>query len=495
MSKWRYWAISAALLWLALIVRTADLYSLPLYHDEADHLRWAQFYALGQPNYPIFMDGKFFLGVTVAQFQVNGPESIWVARAVVAIFSMLAVSASIGIGNLLGGRRLGWLAGLVYALLPLSAFYERQIIADSLMAAFGACGALFTLRLMRTGQRRWIIAAGVALALSFVSKFFGILFWAYPAVAAMAYATLQRFGPPAQRPHKPLAILLNGGLVIGLTALLVAGILFWQRPMLGYNNDLMLEQKVGHVTCPPLLCQGDLNKQLGYFQAGLNSLGEIAPLYFGWPLVILVALSGFAASAPRRLITGIVIVSTFGMLIAFSSANYILPARYLVFLAFPVSVLGAAGARWLLDRVPSGPARLSAVVVLVALNLWPVVNSYWLITAPEQAAMPYDDRVNYITGPIAGTGMLQAARDIQARETGNPTSPVIVVAHGFKEQLNQILVHFDVTKVKAVVIDNVNIHDVGVWLTSGTPVYIFDAIKADPNIQPGTDGLYPGLTR
>lgn len=484
MSSRRFYAGAALALWLALALRTANLYSLPLYHDEGDHLRWAQFFELGTPTYPIFMDGKFLLGVTLAQLQVYGPESIWVARAGVSIFSMLACASAIAIGKLLGGRRLALAAGFVYALLPLAAFYEHQIIADSLMAAYGAVAAALALKVAVTRQRRWAAALGLALALSFLSKFFGILFFAFPFFAIFLFAASRREFFWNVRYYV---------LAMGVAVVVAAIFLGAMQPMLGYNNNLMAQQQVGHVTCPPLLCKGDWEKQWSNYAGAARSLSQIAPVYMGWPLLALAALSLPLAPANRRRRVGLILIAEVAMLLAFASAAYALPARYLPFLSLPVSVLGAAGAVWLIERFGDWRVQWSVASVLVLLNAGTILNTVMLVTNPAQATMPYDDTVNYFTGIISGPGLLEAKNAIMAREAGSPIPPVIIVSHRWREQLNATLVHFDVRQVTAIKSDDVSIREVGNWLASGTPVYVVDVFPADHEPSLDDDGVYTGL--
>ncbi len=487
MSHRRFYAGAALALWLALALRTANLYSLPLYHDEGDHLRWAQFFELGTPTYPVFMDGKFLLGVTLAQLQVYGPESIWVARAGVAIFSMLACASAIAIGKLLGGRRLALAAGFVYAILPLAVFYEHQIVADSLMASYGAVAAALTLKVAVTRQRRWVVALGVALALSFLSKFFGILFLAFPFFAIFLLATSRR---------EFFWNLRYYALAVGLAITLVVFFFWWMQPMLGYNNELMLRQQVGHVGCPPLLCQGDLSKQMENFVGAAQQLKEMTKAYLGWPLIGLVAASvplAYLARSVRWRRAALVLIAESAMLIVFSSAALFLPPRYLPFLSLPISVLGAAGAVWLIERFRNRWVRGGLAGGLALAHLWLGVNAIMLATQPEQASMPYTDRVNYLTGIISGPGLLEAKNTIMEREADSPIPPVLIISHRWREQLNATLVHFDVRQVQAVKSDDISIRDVGKWLTTGTPLYVIDVFPADYDAPLDDDGVYTGL--
>jgi hypothetical protein len=57
---------------------------------------------VGNTVYPLFMDGKFLMGVIVALFRPLGPGPLWIARAAVGLTSILAVASCIAAGSLLG---------------------------------------------------------------------------------------------------------------------------------------------------------------------------------------------------------------------------------------------------------------------------------------------------------------------------------------------------------------------------------------------------------
>src|SRR5262245_51624977 len=144
--------LGALLIALALWVRLAALYSLPVFVDEANHLLWAQRFSVGNTVYPPFMDGKLLMGVLVALFRPLGPGPLWVARAAVGLISVVNVAACVRGGVLLGSRRAGLLAGLLYALMPYTVFHERQLLADPLMSTFGMMALVFTLQQQRPGR-------------------------------------------------------------------------------------------------------------------------------------------------------------------------------------------------------------------------------------------------------------------------------------------------------------------------------------------------------
>ena len=187
--RWRFsrrtgsWAAGRSILGLALWVRLTDLYVLPVFADEGLHIQRARLFAADTPNYPFLMYGKYFLSVLLALFDVGGPHGLWLARAVVAVMSMLSCAACMRLGQQLISRQVGLLAGLLYAVLPQAVFFERQALADSLMAAFGSLALVLTLCLVKRSSVKVMIGLALVLVLAILSKLTGFIylfawFWA-----------------------------------------------------------------------------------------------------------------------------------------------------------------------------------------------------------------------------------------------------------------------------------------------------------------------------
>ncbi len=460
---------SITILCLALWVRLADLYSLPVFIDEANHLIWAQRFSLNNTIYPLFMDGKFLMGVLVAQFQPWGPGPLWIGRAVVSLFSMLSVAACIAGGSLLGSRKAGLLAGLFYALLPQAVFHERQLLADPLMAAFGSLAIIFTLRLAMTGQWRLVAPLAVSLAAAFLAKFFGGLYLVFLLLVSVLL--------PASRPRRRqlarqqlTALVLAAGLVV-----IFVGALY---PRLGYNDQKLVSQQVGLVGCPPIVCQGEAGKQLDNLQQAFSSLGDLIPPFVGWPLIGLACAAWLASSAPKR--AGVVglSLSTLCMLAIFISISQSIPPRYVSFMAMPVALLSAyslVSITGKLGRVSFAAANLAAVLVL-----WPMANTAVIVVAPVQARLPRLERLGFSTGVYA-TAVRQGALAVLEREADRLMPPVVLTGN---VNIHSAAAYFDRLRVDVRGLGEAHPADLGRWLFAGQNVYVFDE-------WPGA--LWPGL--
>jgi 4-amino-4-deoxy-L-arabinose transferase-like glycosyltransferase len=512
-----YLAGGVAILVLAFWLRLAQLYSLPVFVDEAHHLVKAHLFALGQPRYAILMDGKFLLGAFLALFQPEGPAVLWQGRAAQAVVSLLSCSVCIALGRQLHSPRTGLLAGLLYALLPYAVFHDRQVLADPLMAHFGAVGLFFTLQIARTG-RFWLIwPLGAALGAAFAAKITGLayLFPLGLAVLLLSPSVKARW------------ILLRRYLAaVGLAAVLVAIFFLSFRSLWGVNDGTFVEQNVGFIGCPPLLCRGNWTRQFYEWQSAGAVLLDFLPRYFGWPLLALAALAWRAQPPGRRGSIVLLLLLTFGMsaallilakgvprtplsrglcgqltpeLEAAALAAFppliSLPPRYFSFVSAPLAVLGALGlvalARTAAQRWPGG-GRIAWLGACTLVALLPFANSALIVLAPGQADLPRVDRWQYFAGPYAGLGFREVALAIQA-QTDPPALPGVVLIQDIYEYVRSISFVFDPARALAVGVadrDKDWTKALGLALLSTSNVYLVDEVTPSQTAC----GLVPGLS-
>jgi hypothetical protein len=466
----RFLFTSALIICFALWLRLTSLHSQPVFVDEANHLAWAQRYASGNYSYPLFMDGKFLMGLIAALFQPVGPGPLWVGRAAMGLTAIPGVAACIAGGALLGSRKTGLLAGLLCAVLPQAIFHERQLLADSLMGTMGSLAIIFTLQLARlpAHARRpaWpIVGLAASLAAAFVAKLFGLLYIIYPLLAMLWFGRRKR-----------------QALALGLGVLLTIAFLGALYPRWGDNDQKLVNQQVGFLQCPPLLCKGDLAGQIDNFGRALQTLAELVRAYVGWPLIVFVGLS----LRRRKREVGFLFLGALGMLLAFLLAARDIPPRYMAFMVMPVAVLGAQGL-FVVSR-----KSLALACALALLTLWPMANTAAIIADPIKADLPDLDRQSFTNGAMH-TGMHEAALTILKREANTKLLPVILSVNS---HFNSVSAYFDRTRVDVRPFDEAFPADLGQWLLNGQHIYIVEEQTTvddspPPELIVETIGRYP----
>ncbi len=474
LSRFQFGLLSLLVLALALWLRAANIYGIPIFsfYDEADHIIWAQRFAVGNTAYPFLMDGKFLLGVVLALFRINGPGALWLARCAVGLLSVLSCAACIAIGTNAHSRRAGLTAGLLYAVLPQALLFDKQVFADPLMAAFGITAAALTIRLVR--RPSWIAIDLVAffLAAAVLTKLNGLVYLAFPVLAALILPST----PSARwQAIKQVAITF-------FLAIVLAGIvLVTLSSRLGQNDGSLFGGGVGFIGCPSLICQGDLPQQLSDLSEFARNLLETIPLYYGWPVVIL-AIAALPLAYSRKAV-GVVALATLAMFLvfAFTAKGYV-PARYLSFLVAPVAILAAVAIFALADRLSSINPSLATVVPVVALGLLlyqPLPNTFAILTDFDHAQLASQDIPAY-QSPAIGPGVRAAALSILS-ETKADLPPVVLVADIYEHIVGA---YFDRTRVDVRGLNSATAVEIGRWLFNGQTIFVI-----------GTPGSStPGLT-
>jgi hypothetical protein len=175
-----------AILLLAMIMRTISLSGMPLFTDEGHHIARAHLIAMGD-LFAGFEHNKWLYTAVLALFRPLGPEGFMVARLLSALYGVASTAGCIALGVSIGSRRAGLLSGLLYAVVPMAVFHERQALVDPQLTTLTLFGTLLALHLARR-PRVWVggllcltLSAAYltkATALSFFTlPFLAILFW------------------------------------------------------------------------------------------------------------------------------------------------------------------------------------------------------------------------------------------------------------------------------------------------------------------------------
>jgi hypothetical protein len=395
---WPEWMTGMGVVLLALLVRLTALTRAPLYVDSVAHINRAR--AVLSGNLFIGMlDQKWLYTVVLAGFDPTGPESVWVARSLSALSAAVTVAACIGIGKRLGfevgGRRLAWktglLAGLVYALLPMAVFHERQALVDPMMSAFAGLMIVITMWQSRR-PRLWLIAPlAVALIGVPLTKFIGLPFMGIPLVGAVL---LPRDGQTRRR------ALIYNLIAIAAAGLVVAGIYWWG----GQSGTLPHETHRVSADSILLLRLGDpLTGQL--LQGNFEDAAETLTSYVG---VAILALAGLvqiwviAGVAWREAlyvsVPGIAYLAIPMMVRQVTDRGY-MPPRYLLPYTMPLVALAIFSLIVLLNRTRGlrpVTSRLILIVVLAEIMIPSIRFDAITISTPVETPFTSVDLVQYL---------------------------------------------------------------------------------------------------
>jgi 4-amino-4-deoxy-L-arabinose transferase-like glycosyltransferase len=398
MSKSRQTSIFwlAGLLLVYWLTRLIALDGLAYFLDESNHLWWARWAWQGFP-FLAASDGRLLNVLWMAAFWPFN-AGVWVSRASVVLLGVLGVAATGASVQRPASPRAALLAMLVYIGMPLTFFFDRMALADSLSAPCVALAVWACLRLFETraGDRRREIGlaliAGLALTAAVFSKISNLIFLCLPLLAAVCLL------PPAQWRRgawRAGAAYAACAVTLGPAALFVK---------VAGQSDLGLDI-LSHKTGAPLSA---LPAQL---LANFALLGGDLAAYLPFPLWLLIAagacLALWKGGRPAWFLAAALAV-TAGILIVRTETPF-LETRYLPAYAPLLAALTGLGLAGLSAR------RLwtGLAAACLALSGLPFMALGW--TEASALPLPAPDRYQYIEAWPAGYGFREAALDLTAR--------------------------------------------------------------------------------
>ena len=171
-----------------LALQTLAAGRLELSFDEAYYTLWSRSLSFGYLDHPPMV--ALLIRVSTSLF--GGSELGVRALSLVVVGAMPALVAFIA-WRLFGSAEKAALAALMWIGMPLVSIGAVFVTPDAPLVVFWTLGLAALVELWRTGERRWLIALGLALGLALQSKFTAAFFAAGVALALVATPSLRRW--------------------------------------------------------------------------------------------------------------------------------------------------------------------------------------------------------------------------------------------------------------------------------------------------------------
>ena len=161
---------------------------LELTFDEAYYTLWSRSLSFGYLDHPPMV--ALLIRASTSLF--GGSELGVRALSLLVVGAMPALIAFIA-WRLFGSAEKAALAALMWIAMPLVSIGAVFVTPDAPLVVFWTLGLAALVELWRTGQRRWLIALGLALGLALQSKFTAAFFAAGVGLALVATPSLRRW--------------------------------------------------------------------------------------------------------------------------------------------------------------------------------------------------------------------------------------------------------------------------------------------------------------
>ena len=196
-------------------------------YDAGVYLESARMMRRGYPLYEVIFNSQppLWLMLVSLSFHWFG-ESVLAGQLVTATAGLVTVAATMTATAQLCGWSGGLIAGVLVMLSPLQLKWSRIVTPDLPSVAFAAVGMALAARYVRSGRRRWLIAASLVATCSVLVKLPGL--YTFPALGLMVIARWRR-DPDLNRRRiiraAALDLLIISGVFAGttLTVLLMMG--------------------------------------------------------------------------------------------------------------------------------------------------------------------------------------------------------------------------------------------------------------------------------
>jgi hypothetical protein len=386
----RAWLPLFILFCLYFITRLPNLDSLPIFTDEAIYIRWSQ---IGSRDanwrFISLTDGKqpLFTWIMMVYLKVFDLDPLVVGRLVSVSSGILTVLGIWFVAmELFRNRRIAFLSGFLYIIVPFGLFYDRLAIYDSLVAALSVWNLYIAIRLVREPALDKALIFGMTLAAGMLNKssgFFGLYLVPF---------TLAIFPwDPADR-RRRLAKWVGFVTVAAVLSQVFYSVLrlspFFH--MIGMKDQVFIYPFREWLRHPMQFFVGNSR---GLFDWLINYL--TVPVYL---TAILSALALWKRGREKILLLCWWSIPFF----ALAMFGKVLYPRFILFMSIPFYFLSAITLDWILTRFK----KITVGYLFIAIILLPAVHvSYYIISDPINAPILFADRGQMIDDWPAGGGI------------------------------------------------------------------------------------------
>lgn len=386
--------IAVLVLLFALAVRIYRIMDAGITWDEPVYVKTAIYYIEYIPKYTFFNSAswqlnneqppmaKFIYALVIKIFNelTYGLGTFQVARYASALMGALTCAIVFLIGREIYDKRTGILAGLILALLPVMVAHSQIAALDSPLTMFFSLAIFLFLIAMKTGDRRYYVAAAVAMGLTIDTKLNGALVLPIAALMYVIYIYT------AKKPLVPKALLKPALEFVAIVA--ATTVLLW--PWLWADFGTLV-----HDPLKPLITTlSHWNYTPHEYFLGVLQQAPIyyLPVYFlvTTPLLVLAlcAIGGYYTIKGRDpyhlgILLWLIIPFSYGLFALVQDGT-----RYIVMIFPAVALLGAFGLSTMVTRVRQAWPRLgdertpftvaSAILVVYLIISLALVSPYYL---------------------------------------------------------------------------------------------------------------------
>ena len=392
-----------------------NLTRLPIFNDEAIYLDWAWSFT----HYPghlfdSLLDAKQPLMIWIfAVFENIFTDPLLAGRFVSVLVGCVTLLGIYSVTNRLLGSKGAILASLLYTIIPIFVFYNRQALMEAGVACVGIWSFYYLLNLIQDYKFRDAAMLGVILGVGFLIKTSAILF--------LLSALVMLFAIAWKRMNQQIGMIsvIVLGAFMSIVVILIVNLLFWQSLASNSRYALSLSEM--------LAFPADvwLHNLAGFFEIGL---------VFVTPIVFILCLIGLWLMNKNKVKEAKIFLGYFLLplvleiiLVRNQSQRYLVP--FLTFMVVPVVYVTMIW--WRRNLV-------SKMFVLIVFLL-PLYSTFRLVVKPDRfieqsAILSQYAEIAHIHGQTSGYGIQETIQYIKSNSVvGKPTMVLFALNTGNPE--------------------------------------------------------------
>lgn len=181
------------LLWVIWFIRAYNIMALPVFVDESLHIIRAQVVYDFTDAKASILPAKLLLYYYLGLFDPQDVGGAWLSRQAVALLAPLSAALTALLAQkLFRSWRVGFIALLLYTVLPFFVFFDRMAFADPFAMLFGIALAILSLNLARQPSWQNALLVGVMLGTAMLAKLTAAPWVVLPPLAAFLFGGWSR---------------------------------------------------------------------------------------------------------------------------------------------------------------------------------------------------------------------------------------------------------------------------------------------------------------
>ncbi|MDO8573412.1 MAG: glycosyltransferase family 39 protein [Candidatus Daviesbacteria bacterium] len=403
------------------IIRLPNLTLQPIFADEAIYIRWAQVMRAEQTlRFLPLSDGKtpLFMWAMMPMLKFI-QDPLLAGRLLSVISGFTTLMGVFFLSRKIFNLRTAVWAGLLYVITPYTVFFDRMALVDSMLSAFTVWVVYFSLWLVRALRLDISMILGFLMGGAILTKTPGMFNLFLLPIATIAF----RREKDKKNSLIRLLVLLGVAIMIALLA--------YNFLRLGPNFQLLSSRNADYIFSPFELIGRPLDPFIPHF----HDIADWFPKLLTWPILLSAVIGTvytiygvFQYSFRGQYLPRLVIL-LWGILPILVNMAFLktFTARYLLSSIPLFLVIAGFGVTKILPPL-AYIKKLPLFIMFIVLLPLPLYFNYLLLTSPEKAPLPREERAGYFEEWTAGYGFADIAAFLIEK---NKENRVVLGTEGF----------------------------------------------------------------